>query len=628
MMKKPITTQFAILFVLFIVTILYNNKLFSDFIIEEEEKEEKAEKSVPRILETVKELPDHIAKNIKAEPVLDIKGAIRISWDFQKESNDDYIVGRSMEVPDTMDKVLKAIPVKVVPAGAKPEVIDSNLKPGTYYYCIAAKSKIIDRDIALYANQNYTLSPVVLEADSTPVSKKILPQQISLIYARILNNARVRITWRGIEDRGIIYTIYRSTSILDSPEKFAQAEKVKEIIDGRESFVDSNIIKGGTYYYAVTTKDAAGKEDLNLQPEQSYTVSGIAITLEVPAPVSKISAVPVDYSVKISWNKTSPGVSEYLIYRYSNAISDSDRLGLSTFLGRSPEDTTVYYDKSPEAGHYYYAVLTKLQNGKVLNDLIKGENYTPEPVVLGRQILLQSFISQVYGRDIELTWIVVGNLGNKNYTILRKTGSIRNVSDLQGADLVAHISIFDNRYIDKNLTDGSYYYAIVPDPIDDKKKLSMEEGINVTGKTTVISKVIAETQIPVKKTREILPAKKPVLPLVEKSSPVIVEKKEVQKNVFSGVDAILQAHFFKGSYKNTVAELEYYIKNSANEFETAKAKLFIGRSYIELKMYEEAVSFLAQKDVNQKFPADTKFWMDFALIKIKNGENNITNDNF
>jgi hypothetical protein len=618
-MKKYRNLFSIILFVIFIITI-QNKGLYSDFILDEEEK---AIEKKPQ--EESEKLSKYVARNIKVEVIPNIKGAIRISWDLNKDSDDDFIVGRSASVSDTIEKALKSVSIKVVPSGANTEVIDSNLKAGSYYYCVLAKSKIMDKDIKLYAEQNYTINPAIIEADINREPEKILPQQVSLIYARIINNSQVRLTWRSIEARGIVYTIYRSNGLLDSPSKLAKAEKVNMITDGRESYTDNKINKSGTYFYAITTKDISGNEDLNLIPDQSYTTSGVYISLEVPAPVANISAKPANGGVKVSWAKTSSGVAEYLIYRYSGAITDSDRLSLAVFLGRVTDKETVYFDKNPGAGNYYYAVLTKYLNGNVLNDLVKGDNYTFEPVSLGSSISIISFTARAYGSDIELTWKTSGNLGSKSYKILRKESNIKSIDDLLDAEAVAFVNVDDYQYIDKNLKPGKYFYVIIPESIDEGKELSLEAGVNIVEKS--IGKKEKETA------RIEQPAEK--LELKEKLEPKIVElrvdvpkKIVLPKEAASALDPILRNYFLTGKYNYALYELENFVKKTNNQNDIAKARLYIGRSLIELKKYKEAVQYLGLKDVNDQYPKEARFWREFAVSKIPNGGNYINNDNF
>lgn len=605
----------VILFVVFIITIQYKG-LFSDFIIDEEEKKIE-EKEIKKIEKEEEKLSKYISRNINAEVIPDIIGAIRITWELHKDADEDFIIGRSTTVPDTIEKALRSVSIKVVPSGAKTEVIDSNLKPGSYYYCVLAKSKIMERDIKLYAKKNYTINPAIIEKIAIREPEKTLPQQVSLIYTRIINNSQVRITWRGIETRSIIYTVYRGNSPLDTPAKLSQADRIKVITDGRESYIDTNITKTGTYYYAVSTKDISGNEDLNLIPDQSYTVSGIYISLEVPAPVKNISARPAGDGVKLSWVKTSSGVAEYLIYRYSGAISDSDRISLSNFLGRVPENETVYIDKNPGPGNYYYAVLTKFLNGKVLNDLVKSDNYTVEPVVIGSQIQIVSFEARSGKNQIELTWKTSGNLGNKSYKILRKNNAIKNNTDLQSSEIVAYVNLDDLKYIDKDLKPGKYYYAILPESVDYSKELALNTGINILEKSVLSAGESAKIKIPEEKLKpEPMQGEKRVV------------KKPAEKVIVSTVDEIIKKYFLTGYYNYAIKHFEDVVKNSNNVNDVAKAKLYLGRTFIELKKYKEAVQLLILKDVNDIYPKEARFWKEYALSRIENGGKYIFNDNF
>ena len=610
---KKYRNLFSIIFIVILSMTIQNKVLFSEFILDEEEKpaENKA-------LEEDEKLSKYVARNIKAEVIPNIKGAVRISWDLSNDSDDDFIVGRATVVPDTIEKALKAVSIKVVPSGAKTEVIDSNLRAGSYYYCVLAKSRVMDKEIKLYVGQNYTINPVVIDSEINLEPEKNFPQQVSLIYARIFNNSQIRLTWRGIESRGIVYTIYRSNSPLDSPAKMEKGEKINVITDGRESYVDNRINKSGTYFYAITTKDISGNEDLNLIPDQSYTTSGVYVSLEVPSPVSDISARPSSGGVKITWTKTSSGVAEYLIYRYTGSISDSDRLSLASFLGRVTDKDFEYFDKNPGAGNYYYAVLTKFLNGTVLNDLVKDNNYTSEPVSLGTPIRLVLLNARANGSDIELSWKTSGDSGSKSYKILRKEQSIETVEDLNDAETVAFVNIDDYNYVDKNLKPGKYYYAVVPESIEEGKELSLDSGINVVAKSILKSgKETAKIEQPAIRAEQ-----KAVEPKAE------VSKRPVQpKDSSSGIDHILQKYFLTGKYKNALNELKSFVRNSNNQNDVAKARLFIGRTLVELKKYRDAVQYLVLKDVNEVYPEEARFWREYAISKIPNGGNYNINDN-
>lgn len=591
------------LIMIFILLFSFDGTLKSQFLVDGEEVKKAEEEREKEIERRDNRLPGDAARNIKAELIADIKGAVRITWDMHQEATGDYMVGRSTEVPDTMEKALKAVSVKIIPAGAPRVVIDAKLATGAYYYCILSRKKIMDRDVELYPDMNYTVNPVVIENERLEPENNS-PQQVSLIYARVMNQRNVLLTWRGVDIPGILYTIYRSKVPLDSPQKVLNADKLYIISDGRESYVDKDIFRSQTYYYAVTTKDVEGKEDLNLIPDQSYTGKGVYINLGSNDPVTGIDAKPLESgSVNIVWENTSTGVTEYMVYRYSQPISDEKRLAMAVFAGRISGDKNSYIDENPGSGKIYYAVLSMMGDGKLNNQLVRGSNFTTEPVSLDEQVKMKSFMADLVGKDIHLEWRSTGSAGSRNYKIVRSNAVIKSISDISGTSVIASVDIFDQSFIDQNLQPGTYYYAIIPESVD--KEYELINGVNVLNEgIAVIEKVQGKKESKIVKE-----------PLIEKR----FEKgtAEVTPEV-SGADAIIRNNFYNDKFEITISELKKIVKSSDNKYEIAKARLYIGRSLIELKKYRKAVDYLILTDVKESFPKESEFWKDFALYRIHN----------
>ena len=106
--------------------------------------------------------------------------------------------------------------------------------------------------------------------------------------------------------------------------------------------------------------------------------------------------------------------------------------------------------------------------------------------------------------------------------------------------------------------------------------------------------------------------------------PVII-KEEIKKKAIKidiaepdDIDRILRRTFFRGKYRNAIKELHNLIKHTDNEMVTAKAKLFIGRSNIELGEYRKALDYLFVSEVKKYFPKQATFWQEFALTRLKN----------
>ncbi|MCX7677969.1 MAG: tetratricopeptide repeat protein [Spirochaetes bacterium] len=546
-------------------------------------------------------LPVYVARNIKAERIPQIVGAIKITWEADPGFDDEFIVGRSLEVPHSMEKALNAKSIKVVPAGAEMSAIDSNLPPGNYYYVVLAKQKVQDRDVELFPNVNYTTVPVVIEQEKIEIPKVKYPEQVTLIHAMVINRNQVLITWKGIHQSGVVYNVYRGTEALNSPSKIKNADVIAQLPANKTSYIDTGIKKTGNYFYAVTTKDVEGNEDLQLVPDQSYTVNGVFVAMQAQYLVTNISAqIMTKKLVKISWKEKVPEQKgRYLIYRDNKPISTSEKLAMSELIGNTSMGRTEYIDENPREGENYYAVLGKLDDGTLDNVLIAKENYTVEPVIVGLQLQVESIRAEAKEGKVAVQWNVKGKGGEREYALARLENLVEKASDIKQGNIIAHIDINQKKFIDTP-PPGKYYYALVP-----KEKLKWDvyelvEGSNITDEAVIV--------------REDQKEKLPIFE--EKKIEKTISKSEQKKFPRVDVDSVIRDTFFQGRYNAAIRKLDSLIKEGIDEKDAAKARLFIGRSYIEKGRYRKSLEYLLRSDVKEYYPDEAKFWSSFAISKL------------
>ena len=537
-----------------------------------------------------KGLPPYIARNVKAVKLSNVKGAVRITWDVHPEFDEDFIVGRTEELPYTSERALKAISIKVVPSVADSSMIDSGLPPGEYYYVILSKDKVKDRTIELYPDVNYTSVPVVIEKDIPSTSYSGYPEQVTLIHGLVINMTQVLLTWKGVESSGIVYTIYRSSSPLNTPEELRNAKKIAFITDGSESFIDKGIKKTGNYFYAVTTKDLSGNEDLQLIPDQSYTASGIFITFSQQNTVSNLKArLSSTGSVRLSWDGVNFTSGEYLIYRGSSLISNAENLALTKKIGTIAMTKTEYLDRKPGSGRHYYAVLVKQKDGTTDTTLIERSNYTVVPISIGEMIRLRSITAQAREGEVLIQWRYSGETAAGAYQLIMTKSRVGNAKDLMKGRIVDKIDISRGKYTDTAPPDGRLYYAIVPDDFVAYKKFALKDGINVAG---------------------------PVYAKRTEPKPDREERHVVEEDV-PDLDKVLRRYFFRAEYPIAIKKLENIVSQSDNEYEIAKARLFIGRSWLELRRYSRALDYFLHPAVSKYFPKDSEFWREYAISRLR-----------
>ncbi|TAL37109.1 MAG: hypothetical protein EPN93_06710 [Spirochaetes bacterium] len=492
--------------------LLYGGQAHAKFLLDEETTPKtpleikEAEKKQRR------EFPPQIVTSIRAQLIPNIKGAIRISWEADPDATEEFIVGRSSTVPDTRDKALAAISIKVVAPGADTTVIDSNLQPGEYYYVVLSKDRVMNRNVDVYPDVNFTTQPVIVERELVPVPMRLTPDQVTLIHAQVVNKSQVMVTWRGVDKPDIIYSVYRWNESLTAPDKIRSAEKIAVIPDKRESWIDRTITRSGTYFFAVTTKDISGNEDLQLIPDQSYTTGGVYIGFRSQATVSSLRAATQDTGrVKLTWDGIGAGASEYLVYRSDKPVVDPQRLALAVLLGAVKPDTNFYVDETPPPGGYYYAVLVRMEDGTIDNTLKEGVNCTIMPITIVPR-------------------------GEKQPEIVTRV---------------------EEKGVDKRVPE-----KILP-PVEERRQ------------------------------------------------------KNVPEPAADTLDEILKTGFFKGEYRFTAARLKQFVRETSDPYKAAKARLFIGRSYIELGEYERSIRYLVNPDVSRYFPDEARFWRDMAISRVK-----------
>ncbi len=544
-----------------------------------------------------KALPSYIARNVKAEALPNVRGAVRITWDTAPESDDSFIVGRTTEVPYSSEKAISATSIKLVEPGAERVAIDSNLPPGQYYYVVLAKEKVMDKDVELYPNVNYTSAPVIIERDTPQATVKALPEKVTLIYAMIVNKNRVLLTWKGVQSPGLKYTIYRGTESLKTPDRIKNAEKIAVIDPPKESFVDKGITRTGTYYYAVTTKDSAGNEDLQLIPDQSYTASGVFVALQAQGLASNLKAeLADDNSVRLKWDGAqTAGEGQFLIYRDVRPITSAERIALSEKIAAVAIDTTTYVDTGLAKGSYYYAVLGKLSDGTVDTTMAKDVNYTSRPVVIGARLRVASIRASLRAGGVRIDWACRGESGPRDYRLIRTQSLIQTPDQAGNADTIGTVNIMTGHHIDRNPPPGGHYYALIP---ADKRLWGgyrLNAGVNITGRIDVAGEE-----------------------KIERAEHIEPERKAEEPSAGdSNIDAILRATFFQGRYDLAISNLRRALASTSSARDAAKARLFIGRSYIEKREFRRALDYILTREVRRNFPREADFWSRYAISQIK-----------
>lgn len=199
----------------------------------------------------------------------------------------------------------------------------------------------------------------------------------------IADESIVKLTWSDSEDVEGTYEIYRHTEEI-TEHNFPRAEKVGEVEEGVEYFIDKPVEKG-TYFYAVLAK----KEDKLFKlfiPFRNKSVNGVAVKEskeieDVAAAVTKIDTEMKEDSVIITFETDTPG-RDLIIYRHTEPLSDRSDIIKATPLQIIPSTQTSFRDFPVPGISYYYGIvdIELVKADKI--DFTLGENATKMPARL------------------------------------------------------------------------------------------------------------------------------------------------------------------------------------------------------------------------------------------------------
>ncbi|MEJ5362101.1 MAG: hypothetical protein WBK20_11885 [Spirochaetota bacterium] len=564
-------------------------------------------------------LPVHIARNIKAELINEVEGAVKITFSVDPDAKNDFLIGRTTKVPSSAEVALQAATVKVVLAGAEPVAIDSNLPPGQYYYVVLARDKILEKDVSLYPDVNYTSAPIVIKKKIPEVPQKRLPEQITLLYARVVNKTQVLLTWKGVQQPNIVYNVYRATEPLNSPERIKNAKLIGQVQADNESFIDRTITQSGKYFYAVTVRDIEGNEDVQLIPDQSYTANPVSVIIRRDVFVTDIRCDVDEGALKITWNKPDIDVKSFVVYRHTQPIVDAQALAMATKVATVESNKLEYVDKKPVPGSHYFAVLAILEDGSLDTTLKPDSNYTTKPVVIGAPIRLKLIEALEHNGLVKISWSYTGSSGSRYFKLFRSQTAPTTSQDVKDAFLVDVVNVTANEYTDSDIPAGTYYYILVPETYDIDPEFKIIKGINCTAEPVKVTRQATAKVTPVLPEPKKEEFKKPeVEPEKEKPREEVTKEKPQQKLLSTpNVNKIIAATFYKGKYESCIDALTAFVQDANEPEEVAKANLFIGRSYIELKQYKVALKYIMKSDVAKYYPKEAKFWRDFALSRVQ-----------
>lgn len=451
--------------------------------VDDKKKEEKPTDDIKNI---------DIVRGLQTKVVGKNNDQVKLTWLPPKQA-DYLILARSKEPISTTQKFLNAESVGVIAANITTH-IDMNIPDGSYYYAIVSKKAIKKKTIVLYAKDNYTVSPITVQRIEKADSKD--NRIVRFIYAKVLEDNSIKLTWKGVPVQGMNYIVYRSNQIIDSVKDIENAERLKVINNGAEFFTDRTMRKTGSYYYAVTTRMPGEIEDRTLVENSNYTSFGISynnVNLEITRYIKAIRKG--NNSVSIEWEDAQDlrAAYRYQIYRSQRPVLKKEHLAGAKRIATVDPEVEYYVDENLSTGRYYYAIVSVNTDNLISSRFIDGKNTQVAPVVISENGMISEekgfvyFLSKVNESGVQLTWSLSNTTdieGAKEMQLYRFQKLPSGIRDLTSGELIARLSMDEVSYTDSPES-GVYYYAIFVSTSKGLYPGGFKKDINQIGPVTV-----------------------------------------------------------------------------------------------------------------------------------------------
>jgi hypothetical protein len=238
--------------------------------------------------------------------------------------------------------------------------------------------------------------------------------------------------------------------------------------------------------------------------------------------------------------------------------------------------------------------------------LAMGENFTTDGLFLkgekkeSDRYRVHAMKAQMKDGNAVLSWEHAGKTGDRYFKLFRSQKPVADSGEVKPDDFIDDVDITLGTYTDRGVKPGVYYYGLLPYEESAGSTKAIIPGVNVLKEPLSTSGAEEKSQ-----------AKEPVHPARGK-----IDTGKTPEAFPGPVDDIIRRTFFRGCYHQAIKELEGAAAATDNERERARALLFIGRSYVELKRYRKAISFFVDRDVVRLFPSEASFWREYATLRL------------
>jgi len=565
--------------------------------------------------------PPDAARNITAIIPSGEKNSIQITWEAQASALDSFVILRASFAISTPDLVQNALQIKIVSSDKLKLVLDRNLSPGRYFYAILPKTKLDQKNIQLFAGENYTTNSIVIAGDTAIDNSRT----VGSLKAVTADDRTVLLTWEPVGGFTGEYVIFRSRTPVDTQEKLSAAEPVARVQGIKSRYLDSDA-GPGRHFYAVECKTIDGvlysdlRKDCNITSDPVFVGGVIGIR--------NIKAQRDGTSVIITWKSAADTLSRnYYLIRTEILPSGKESLAGSYIVDTVQSFSEKYADRNIAPGRYFYILAPANYKDDEDFSLTRGVNVTDPAIIIpdkGQKKTVEKEAVQQESAEHESIAVIAPEMKKTSEGTISRSAKIeaaqpqntQNTDDSILAKLI-EVPVSDaQQAIVLDRAGEPIPFDVIPQkslpeisaaPKAEKKAAAQNKMVQTQPQ---LQKETIATSLNSSAEKDPITITSPAdINHAEQKQPAKKDEPQIQS---SNVDEIVKRLYKHGDFQQTIKELTKILP-SIDGKNAAAAKYYIGRSYIELNKYRQAVGYLSDSGVRRYFPKEADFWRDYSL---------------
>jgi hypothetical protein len=499
---------------------------------------------------------------------------VRISW--RPVPDTENVIYKVYRSPDPLNNESGYPSATVIGEikGTETFITDANPLKEEVYYGVTVFDNAENKEYRDLVFQKSFIAhkiPVKAEEPAGDPTENQTEPKISGILA-VNSDKTVKISWIPAAKADIFYTVYRILRT-GGNDTLESGEKLGFVPETTSNFEDISPVPDQEVFYAVTLTDRKTNMEIKtLEFKQSF-INHIFVNKAKydPAASKNRDNLPdtlMTYqkdarTIQLMWADPVAPVQKLAVYRSDRPITSADILNYASKLGTVNRNVNEFTDSNLEAGRYFYGLFPLDSDQKPLPLFEEGHTYTGFAV-----------------------------------TIKEKPPQ---------ADLAA-------------LPDSS---AVKPEPV---KQTSPEEGLHSEEERTKIKKErekleqekleFEEWKLKQEKLIRLQLQKKKKENIYNYETDESINKQDHSSNPAQRkkLNDLLAQSYLQGSYGEAIRLLSIYMKTEKPDPENkARARLYMGMSFYNLKRFDEALVIFSSPEVRKIYPERAKFWMQRSV---------------